>query len=224
MSKGKGSGSSFTVLAGGRSGKYDEAEFLVGGKGTGSQDTDKQSFKLYEGYIAQADRIMRSTLFPYKTLSDLYRHAVVRHIHWLDSLEPDQVQGSVLHQLRQIDEIVAAEEFQVAFISSIERTRKMVRTVIQVPGGKAHAGRVLRRLRKQIDLMASSFWKSYYEKMFLEEFGHYLNDDLVLVAINGQGDGEDEDALAGIPRAVIEGVDGLTEPEEPEGPEEEEAE
>lgn len=181
-----------SVIIGSRSNssRYDEAEFLVGGRGTGAGETEKQGFKLHEGYIAEAEQLVKSRCFPYKTMTDLYRHAIVRHVWWLKSLEPDAYEGSVLYQLAQMDEIVAAEEFQVSFIKNIEATRKMVRNVIQIPGGKTHAGRVLRRLKQNIDKMRDSFWKSYYEKMFLEEFGPYLNDGLVLIAINGEDGGE----------------------------------
>jgi hypothetical protein len=181
---------SLSVLIGGRStSKYDEAEFLVGGRGVGGAgETEKQSFKLFEGYIAECDRLLKSGLYPYKTLSDLYRHAAVRHVFWLQSLEPEEIEGSVLYQVSQIDDIVAAEEFQIRFCRSIESASKMVRAVIKMPGGKAHAGRVLRRIRDKIDKMRSGFWRSYYEKLFLDEFGLYLNDGLVLLSIEGEED------------------------------------
>ena len=187
------------LVAGGRgSAKYDEAEFLVGGRGTGPGETEKFTFKVHEGYLSDAERLMRSGHFPYKSMSDMGRHAFVRHIHWLQSLEPEEIEGSVLHQLGQIDEVVAEEEFNIRFMANIAAIEKMVKGLRKFPGSKDHIGKVLRRCYSKIRKMRSGFWKSMYEQMFMEVFADQLADGLVLVKIEGKEEGEGEDRGGGM--------------------------
>lgn len=194
---GGGPRTQLAVIAGGRqTSRYKAEEFLVGGRGTGPGDVEKQSFKLHEGYIREADLVMRGGLFPYKTLTDLYRHAIVRHIWWLKSLEPEEIEGSILYQVAQIDELVAEEEFQLRFTKTIENTAKMVRNTIHLPGGRAHVGQVLRRMLSFIKSSKPGYWRSYHEMRFREEFGPYLTDGLTLIDLGagdeGEGDGEND--------------------------------
>jgi hypothetical protein len=196
-----------SVLPGGQSSKskYDEAEFLVGGKGTGPGDTVKESFRIHEGYIAEVQRWVQSGIFPYESWSDLYRHAIVRHLtHFLPSVE-GEVEGSVLYQLRQIDEVVARETFHLKFTKSIASIANLVRQIIEVPGGKAEVGRMIRTMKKQIDRMRPGFWRSYYESMFMREFSVYLNSGLVVLSAGSDEDGGDGESFPeGLPQELLQ--------------------
>lgn len=191
---------------GGPAPKYDQAEFLVGGRGTGPGETSKFTFKVHEGYLAEGERLMRSGLFPYKSFSDMARHAFVRHVTWLQSLEPEEIAGSVLHQLSQIDEIVAEEEFNIRFMANIEATEKMVRRLRKFPNSREHTGKVLRRCYGKIRRMKEGFWKTMYEAMFRESFAEQLSDGLVLVRIEGKEEEGDEQGR-GQDRGQDEGQD-----------------
>jgi hypothetical protein len=183
-------GAGMTLVPGGqKQPKYDEAEFLVGGKGTGPGDTVKESFRIHEGYLAEVQRLVQAGVFPYETWSDLYRHAVVRHVEYLTALEP-HMEGSVLYQLRQIDAIVAREQFNLKFMKNIASVANVIRQIIEIPGGKEEIGRMIRQMRKQIMQMDRGFWRSYYETLFMREFGGYINSGLVVLSQGSDSDDE----------------------------------
>lgn len=171
---------------------YDEGEFLVGGKSTGEGDVIKVSFNVHEGYIAEAMRWLHSGLFPYEYLSDVLRHAFVRHVgEFLPSLEK-LMEGSIAHQLNLIAEIVAREKFNLMFIASIDNIAAIISRIIELPGGKRQAGKMLRRMRRQIERMDEDFYKSYYERMFSNRFGPYEQSGLVLLDGGAGDEGEGE--------------------------------
>lgn len=179
----------------GGSSKYDETEFLVGGKGALPGDTEKQSFRVHQGYIVEAIKILQGGKFPYETLSDLYRHAVVRHIPWLFEIEPE-LEGGVLYELKQIDAIVARTEFQLKFQKSIDSIAKMIRDTMSIPGGEVEASRILRAMRKHINKMRPGFFKSHYEHLFNREFSKYEKDPrMVLLEARDEGDGDADSPL-----------------------------
>lgn len=176
-------------------GKYDEGEFLVGGGS--STETDKIWARLHEGYIAQVRRIVDSKRFPYRDKSDVYKHAIVRHVLWLDTLEPGAVDRGVLHQLQQEEELIKHEQRKIRFIKHIDLISSVVSDIMEMPGGKKRVAWLLRKLRQHIDQMEDDFYKSYYERMWMDRFGVYLDADkaladLVLMRTNGQEEEESE--------------------------------
>ena len=173
--------------------KYDEGEFLVGGRGTGPGEVEQQSFRLHEGYIAEAYKLVESGAFVYDSKTDLYRHAVVRHIAWLFSLEPELIEGSAFYQIQQIGEIVAEEERNLRFAKSIDAINAVVQSNLALPGGRRYVSQLLRRMRTKIAKMSEGFWKRHYSKLFEERFSLYIDRGLVLLdPVPGEG-GEDEE-------------------------------
>lgn len=184
--------------------KYVEDEFLAGRKGPsacgGGRETEKQWFRIHDGYVAQARQIIESQCFPaYKTKSDLYVHAVVRHIHWLAQLAPGCADDSVLHQLDQIDELVAHEERQIKFVKAIDAIAAVIIDLLEIPSGKTRVGYVLRKIRRHIEGMRRDFYRAYFEKMFNERFKAYEQAGLLIFSDgkpgDGAGDEQDEELL-----------------------------
>src|ERR1043165_1023548 len=96
-----------TLLSGSAAGeipKYSELEFLVGGTKDTHGELKPVYAKIHEGYLADAHEAWHERKFPYRTMSDLVRHAIVRHVKWLWTLE--RWEKSVLHQMALVDEIV----------------------------------------------------------------------------------------------------------------------
>lgn len=174
--------------------KYDEAEFLVGRAPKGEQP-EREQFKIHAGYAAEIDKWVRSKKFPYETPSDLMRHAVVRHLrYFLPSME-GEVDGSLLHELAQIDEIVVRWKFQNDFVAHLDRIAEQVNLTLQMPGGKREVERMLRDIKRRIDRTRSSFHKGVYQKMFNDRFGGYVN-HLTLIEFEPDGDDGEPPAAA----------------------------
>ena len=189
----------FQILPGGKfrpQSKYDEAEFLIGGRGTGPGDVLRCDFRMHEGYCMEASRWVQSGRFPFSTNSDLFRYAVVKVLReTLPELE-GQVEGSILHELKHIDEIVVRQQFHIAFEKNLAAIAPVVQALLQKRGGKLEAARMIRGIRRHLDKMRSGFWRDYYEEMFMGQFGHLLPrgpGGNVALSAGSVGEGAEED-------------------------------
>ena len=176
-----------------QSSPYDEAEFLVGGKNKTNAELVPINFRLHEGYYGEIVRWMLTKKFPYRGITDLVRHALVRHLrYFLPALE-GEVEGTVIYEMSQIDDKVARWRFRNAFVKQIEEITEEVNITLQMPGGKPEVERMLRGIKNDIDKMKPSYQKGVYQKMFNERFGVYLQRPaaagrLALASLRGKDD------------------------------------
>lgn len=169
-------GGGMVVLPGGvGNSKYDEAEFLVGGKGKSPGETVTIPFRLHEGYATEITRWLLSKKFPYRSVTDLVRHAIVRHLRYFLPAMEGEVEGTLLHEMAQIDELVARWRIQNDMMQQIEAVSAEVTRTLQMPNGRQEVERMLRVLRRMIDGTKHGFFKLTYQKMFNDRFGAYLN-------------------------------------------------
>jgi hypothetical protein len=155
--------------------QIDESEFLAGRKGAGNTggENPAQHFRIHDGYVAEIAKIMESGKFPqYDTRSDLYVHAIVRHIDWLNSI--DDIPGSILAEIHQINEIAKEEVRKLKFSRSIEAISAVIGDVIAMPNGRIEAARMLTVMAGHISRMRQGFWRAHYESLFFELFGPYI--------------------------------------------------
>ncbi len=179
------SGHGLFVIAGGQQpAKYDEAEFLVGGRGVGKGDMESVTFKIHEGYVAEMDKWWKSKKFPYKSMSDIVRHAVVRHVrYFLPALE-GEVEGTLIHELTSMDETTARWKFQNMFVRHIESIAEQVNATLAMPDGRMEVERMLRVYQRRLESIKPSYFKRVYEKQFNDRFGVYLSR---IVLLDGGG-------------------------------------
>lgn len=193
---------------------YDEAEFLVGGKNKSNAELVPISLRLHEGYYSDIVRWILSKKFPYRSVTDLVRHALVRHLrYFLPALE-GEVEGTVIHEMAQIDDKVARWRFRNAFVKQIEEITEEVNITLQMPGGRVEVERMLRGLRADIDKMKSSYQKGVYQKMFNERFGAYLQRPRS--ALSRAGFGGDDSGVIEFPISAYESFDDWRGDEEDE--------
>ncbi len=124
------------------------------------------------GMHGQVNTIIASKLFPYRSQSDLLRHAVWRHLKWLDMMAGEPV-SSVTAQVDAILEIVKEEEFQADFQDVIDQTGQMVNRLMG-SGDTDEAKRMLVLIRGQIDAMPEGHWKRRYQAEFDQRWGYSL--------------------------------------------------
>jgi hypothetical protein len=103
---------------------HDELEWL-----NPAANTHGQSVRIQARVMPEVERyfqhIISTRAFPYKTVEDIIRHAINRHVIWLDNQDP--IHGHFIHTLESI--LILAKEEQAR--SAIEETLPEVMKVIR---------------------------------------------------------------------------------------------
>ena len=87
-----------------------EKDFLVPASDVRGHSARLQ-FRVHPGHAQQIDSVVAAKHFPYRSRGDLYRHALTRHLKWLEAIGADGI-PSVIQHVEVIMEIVRAEEFR----------------------------------------------------------------------------------------------------------------
>ena len=119
----------------------------------------------------QISVIVNSKWFPYKSKGDLIRHAIQRHLHWLETLAPFP---SVMGQVDAILELVRDEQFNSEFADAIVKLTDQVARYVatnQLPRAKSLVIRVMDKIQG----MPEGAWKDQYVSEIETKFGHYLS-------------------------------------------------
>jgi len=93
----------------------DHTVFQVPASDTKGHNT-KLWFRLQPGHAQMIDRVVSSRKFPYRSQGDLLRHAILRHMHFLDALAPVP---SVLAQVDAIIEVSSLRRSSVHYLSAL---------------------------------------------------------------------------------------------------------
>ena len=111
----------------------------------------------------QADVIIASKRFPYTFPSDLYRHAVYRHVRWLLGLE-DEIE-SYIPQIDAMGVILTKIEMLQKFQETVERTDRVLAGLMGSEAGRKEALKILNALRCR----ALEIEEDYFRDRFVEE-------------------------------------------------------
>ena len=120
--------------------------------------SEREWFRIQPGHDRQIDTIVGGRVFPYRSKGDLIRHAVVRHLIWLETLAPIP---SVTKQVDAIIEIVREEEFNSDFKDVFERLSERVGGYM-AQGQVSQARSLVSRVRDNIDRMPPGLWRDQY--------------------------------------------------------------
>ena len=135
-------------------------------------------FRLQPGHDRQLDRILGSKLFPYRAKGDIIRHALARHLDWIETQEPVP---SVTAQVDAILELVREEEFNEDFRTVFDRLGERVGSYVSV-GQIDRARSLVSRVLSNIDLMPDNSWRDQYISELHSRFGYLLSGNLDSVA------------------------------------------
>lgn len=127
-------------------------------------------------YGAIASEVVWSRRYPYKTPSDIYRHAIDRHFAWLSSLESQNPMPSrdSMAQLTIIKDGIQKAEFAVEFGDSITA---LERTVAKLVSRKLRgmAAQLVYSIRKQARGIEHPLLRELYLEEIKTRFGHLFN-------------------------------------------------
>jgi len=157
----------------GRSGDspYNERDFIVPAADQRGH-SERIWARVSPGLRRQMSVIFESRVFPYPTEADMVRHAITRHLAWLEQQVPVP---SVMAQVRLIDSILVEEQFHQDFILIMDRIEQQVAR--HVAGGRMlQAQRLLRDILDKIEAMPPGEWQSRYREAAQEKFKHLLKE------------------------------------------------
>lgn len=151
--------------------KYIHDEFVLPASDEHGHSS-KQTVRLMPVMARQIDVLVASKRFPYETASELIRHAVFRHLHWLAIKEP----SLPTHFLNFCDAI--AEHMRDGILQSgMETTLKGIKEKVD---GHVQRGETMLALQtlnmvRQIAVSVPDVpWKKRYMKHFDETYKHLL--------------------------------------------------
>lgn len=133
----------------------------------------KQFFRCTPGHERQMAKHVTGGKFPYRSKSDLIRHALARHLRWLDDHGDSEI-ASVTRQVDAILEIVKDDEYYGEFKLAMQRLKERVSIHI-ADGAHNEARRLVMAVQEQVALMPEGFWQDKYEKVLKQEFGSFIN-------------------------------------------------
>lgn len=109
-------------------------------------------------------RMLNSREFPYQDRSELIRHALVRHIKYLESIgEVESVSGPVEAANAALREHKMFEEFKDLFISLRARINDCISQ-----GEQQEARRLVAEMRSHFNRMPEGYWRRQFHKQLSE--------------------------------------------------------
>jgi hypothetical protein len=143
---------------------------------------------VHPGYINELSRIVQKGYFPYDTPHQLVRHAIKRHLLWLQGIKP--MPDSTMHRLSVIDEVLYEEEEQQKFKDTINHMSAII-TENLGNGMAASALRVVRKVFAEIEAMQDGDRKDQYKREISSRWGWMLVSGNTGVDLSMNGNGTD---------------------------------
>lgn len=151
-------------------GAIDPAQFRVPASDTKGHST-RFFFRAQPGHGKQLEAIIQSKKFPYRTKGDLLRHAFVRHLRWLDSLEEIP---SVTAEVDAIMELMRNDEFAADFSAMFEKMGELI-SYHMGHGAVGEARRLLLTIMAHVRRMPDGYWRDKYYSDINSRYGHILS-------------------------------------------------
>ncbi len=119
----------------------------------------------------QVSVVLQSRMFPYRSQGDIWRHALHRHLKWLETLAP---LPSIMKQVDAMLEVLREDEFGADFQDVLSKLNGQVNQHIG-KGRFVQARELIAKVRARVDEMPDdSHWKAVYLEEIEERFGAYL--------------------------------------------------
>ena len=133
----------------------------------------KVGFRCNHAYVRRIDIIISSKKFPYKTSSDLLRHALHLHLDYLSKLEPEI--GVDMASIEVVNEIINAEQERIDFGKSFEKLSLTVQDLLsRGAGAQGEAKRLVLEVSAKVDSMGKGYWRDWYSQEIKNRFGYLL--------------------------------------------------
>ncbi len=124
------------------------------------------------GHARMLASALGAGIFPYRTMGDIIRHAIDRHLRFLEQLAPIP---SITAQVDAIMEVLKEDEFQTDFHTMFDKLQQQVSIYVGL-GENQEARALVARIRTFLsDMPDDDPWKERYENEMKERFGHLID-------------------------------------------------
>ena len=127
--------------------------------------------RITPGHDRQISVVLNSHWFPYRSRGDIVRHALQKHLAWLETLAPVP---SISAQVDAINEIMRDEEFNREFDEVISKLSEQVGHYLSM-GNVGKARGLVSRVLSKVEMMPDSEWKDSYQKTISDRFGQLVD-------------------------------------------------
>lgn len=152
-------------------------------------------FRVQPGMIREVDEIIQSRKFPYQGQSDLLRHALYRHLRYLETFAMPTGEPVVNSVGRMVDAILAVvqdDEYHNDFRLTMQLLNERITDHVR-DGGHNEARRLVMQIVDLVNQMPAGYWQRKYSEELQAKWGSFLSAGKVnLIALV-----DDPDADAG---------------------------
>lgn len=173
--------------------KYTMDEFLIPARDTNGH-SNRTYFRISPTMERAVSVVLQNKELPYRTASDLMRHAVYRHLGWLHKIEPD-MPTHFQASLEAILEIVREDEHRSSMEGVFDTLGRRLEFHLD-RGDMGEAYRLAALIRGQIRRIADCAWKERYLIRFNRQFRG--------ISVGGSGG---SGSVVRVQRALLPGVD-----------------
>lgn len=151
----------------------DPEEFHVPASDSKGHQTRIQ-FRAPKQIRAMVAEVIQSKQFPYRSDSDLLRHAVVRHLKWLT--DQGYIGVNTIFAIDAILTVARDDENHQQFIGSLEKLEERV-SCHKREGSLEVAENMLADVVEAVDRMPDNSWKRAYKKELKRRFPELIKKD-----------------------------------------------
>lgn len=142
-----------------------------------------KQFRVMPAMANAMSMVIASKAFPYKTESELMRHAIQRHLRWLESIgEIDSVTAHVDAATSVLSEHQMNEDFQTLFNFLRVRVNDCVER-----DEHQEARKLIKKCESDFNRMPEGYWKRRFKKQ-LEEWDWLFRDAPTVSLVNLSND------------------------------------
>ena len=160
----------FVVAEGGEVVEVDADQFQISASDSKGH-SDRVYCRVQPQVKDQISHITGGKVFPYRTAGDLVRHALHRHLKWLEGMGTVR---SVMGQVEIINELMRHESYKTSLGESLQLMTSQVSTLFGL-GEEGEARRVLLLVLNHISQMPDGVWRRKYAKEVNDKWGAILS-------------------------------------------------
>lgn len=145
--------------------------------------------------VSEIEQIFASKKFPYRTSSDVIRHAILKHLRWLRSMQP--IDSPYLPMLESMIAVVREMEGQERHRKFMDDAWGVIRSLAK-EGHEEKAREVIHTLLSQAEKMHDPYWSEKYRKGIVDmavkgKLGHLVRGRATSIKPTSIPEGEAEE-------------------------------
>jgi hypothetical protein len=179
--------------------QYDLDEWLIHGRDDRGGSA-RVSCNVPPHIERELDVVLQGRRFPYRTISDIMRHAVVRHLAWLHELERDMPKH-ILNAMEAVVEVTRDTEMRTRLGDTFDSLDRQIERALS-DGDVVEAMRVMTLAKAKVRAVPDTRWRKNWLEQFSRKYGSYLTP---VVAAEATGTGGPVAGTGG-PAAGTEGA------------------